>query len=197
MSNPLYSRIVAVAMTVIISAPFCSCLLLPRPPRFPVPQDLQVNSEVRVFHMDRDTVWKYARETVRDNYRLLKEDAVQGLLLTTWRKQTVRGTGRMSAVVIHGVKVDDRSDAPHSADRAEFELRNRIAVIVTGNADSSTVSVTNYFVARPKVYMNAFYEMDFVEVDDVTKPYSMSDFDTNEQFLILNRIGERVKNAGK
>ena len=197
MPDNLLSRILTVVMAVFLSATFFSCRFFTQPPRFRATQDMQMNCEIREFSAGREIVWKYVRETIRENYRLLREDESQGLILTQWRKRTVRGTGRMSARVMHGVKIDDQSDSPKYNEREEFELRNRLSLVVVGNADMAKVSVTNYYIARPKNYTSAFFELEYLEGDDVVKAYSMSDFDTREQYFFLNRIGELVERGRK
>lgn len=187
-----FSRIFVAAVLILLAASLFSCHLLPQPPRFRATHDQQINTEERSFPVSRDIVWRCVRETARENYKLFREDAVQGLILTQWRKQLVRGIGRMSAATVRGVKVEDWSGAERK-DTEAFEMRNRLSIIVTGDEDSATVSVTNYYLVRPKNYSSTFYDSDFTEVDYVIKAFSVSDFDTREQFYFLNRIGERLK----
>ncbi len=187
-----FPRIFASAVLILLAASLFSGCLFPQPPRFRATHDQQINTEERSFPVSRDIVWRCVRETARENYKLFRGDAAQGLILTQWRKQLVRGIGRMSAATVRGVKVEDWSGAERK-DTEAFEMRNRLSIIVTGDDDSATVSVTNYYLVRPKNYSATFYDSDFTEVDYVIKAFSVSDFDTREQFYFLNRIGEHLK----
>lgn len=197
MPRIIFSHILAAVLLLISSILVSSCIFFTQPPRFRATHDLQENSEIRGFPVSREMAWKYTKEALLGNYRLLKEDKAQGLILTQWKKQIIKETGHMSACKMHGVNIETRTEYLSRQEMGEFELRNRLYIIVEGTADSSTISVTNYYVARPKDDTYIYFEPEFVEVDYVIKAFSMSDFDTREQHLVLNRIGKLLDHEQK
>lgn len=183
-------RIMAVLPLIAAFAALFSCAA--QPPRFHTSQDEMQQRETRGYRASNTLVWQAVLEVVND-YKIFKKDPSQGLILTDWREKLTKDSGIIGGTWIHGVKVEDRADTQDKRDMREFVIKNRLHIIVTGNADSTTVSVTNYFTARPKDFSGRAGN----DVDYGNKSYSVSDFDTREQFVVLNRIGEEIEKARK
>ena len=143
--------------------------------------------QVHTYPFNFDIAWKSARDAV-SNYRLHTKDPVNGILLTWWRSTIVKEVGALSENrnFMHGVKIEDRSDGG-TRERGEFEVKNRLEIRVIRDSDSTTtVTVKNIFKITP---------YDLTPKEHTTDPFankvfSPTEFDTREEYRILNRIEE-------
>lgn len=155
--------------------------------------------ETRIYSSDIDTVWKILRNTVAD-YRFQSEQKEAGILQTYWKVSVVKNRGRLSDRVtyMHGRMVDDRSDDINQNEMGEFELKERLSILVNKRTESTTtVTVTYYFNVNP-------YAAEGVaplgKVDREVAPYSQKtfapwDFCTHEEHRILEQIDAALKEA--
>ena len=163
-----------------------------QPPRFKTSQDEVQHREVRGFPAGSAQVWSTVLEVLGE-YKIFKKDPAQGLILTNWRERLKKSNGSIGGTMLHGVKIEESGSFKERREAREFVIKNRLHIVVEGNSDSATVSVTNYYTARPKDY----FGRDGDNVDYGNKAYSVSDFDTREQFVILNRIAGALEKKSR
>ncbi len=188
MTRSTVRRIIAVLPLAALTAALLSCA--GQPPRFKSAPDEMQHRETRGYPASVEMVWSATME-ILDGYKIFTQDPVQGIILTNWRDTLTKNTGSIGGTWMHGVKVEERADTQDKRNMQQFLIRNRLHIAMAGNKDSTTVSVTNYFTARPK----DFFERVGDDADHGSRSYSVSDFDTREQYVILNKIGEALEKA--
>jgi len=162
------------------------------PPRFNKQPGEQERGMVRTFPHRYDAVWKGV-EDVTSEYRIHTKNREQGILFTRWKMTVVRNMGRLSEDrnFSHGIKIREYSDSVDPHEQGQFEVHNRLQIRVIPEGDSTTVAVTNYF------WVNTHdYDPDRT-VPFGNKAFSTWEFDTREEFKVLDRIGEIAARAEK
>jgi hypothetical protein len=156
----------------------------PPPPLFGKSPGEQEKTLVRTVPYSYDAVWRGVVAVV-DSYRVYTLDRKQGLAVTWWNKTVVRQIANLteSRNLSHGVKIKEHSDSAPRNQGAEFEVQKRLRINATAISDTSTaVGVAFYFKVTPySLYAKAGDEFGY-------KSFSIQDFDTREEFRVLDRI---------
>ena len=149
-------------------------------PRFESYPGEEMRTARRTLPYPYDAVWTGVRRVV-DGYRVHTEDREHGVMLTKWKTTITSNTALLTG---GGRAADDYGVSTMGTEQAEFELRNRLIINVIPAGDSTVVTVTNRFWARP-------YDVNNPQTTvHGNKAFSSRNFDTHEEHKVLVRIEE-------
>jgi hypothetical protein len=153
--------------------------------------------ESRSFPADTDAVWKILKNNLRD-YRFQADQKDAGILQTYWKVSVVKNRGRLTDRVtyMHGRMVDDRSDDINQNQMGEFEVKERLSILVNKRTEnSSSVTVTYYFNVNTYA-AEGVAPLGKVEREGAPfgqKAFSPWDFCNHEEHRILEQIDATLK----
>jgi hypothetical protein len=159
------------------------------------PRDENISQQTRTYSCDFDTVWNLLRTTVSD-YRFQNDQKEKGLLQTYWRTRVIKDKGRLHGKedFMHGSAIEDKSDDIPQNEMGDFELKERLSILVNKSTDSTTTVMMSYHF---KITTFAAQGV-AAEVERDTAPFSRKvfspwDFYTKEDHRILEKVGELIK----
>lgn len=163
----------------------------PPPPKFGKAPDEQEKTLVRTIPYSYDAVW-HGIIAVADSYHVHTLNREEGLVLTWWTKFVVQQTARFSEGrnFSHGIKIREHSDVPPS-NGGEFEIQRRLRINVIADSESTTtINLALFYKVTPfEVYKDRGTRIGY-------KAYSIWEFDTREEFRLMDRI-EHIAAATK
>ncbi len=156
----------------------------PPPPKFGKSPGEQEKTLVRTIPQPYDAVWRGVQAVV-DSYRVHTMDRDNGLVLTWWNQSVVKQNVRFSEGrnFSHGIKIQEHSDIGPPSEGADFEIQKRLRINAIPVSDSSTtVTVAYYFKVTPfNLYRKHGERFG-------NKSFSIWEFDTREEFRIMDKI---------
>lgn len=157
-------------------------------------KDENITKEFRTYSADYDTVWNIVRRTVSD-YRFQNDQKEKGLLQTYWRSRFIKEKGRLHDKddYLHGNAVENRGDDIPQRQMGDFELKERLSILVDKSTDSTTTVTVAYHFKVINASHGVGPEVESDTAPFASKSYSPWDFYTKEEHKILEKVSEILK----
>ena len=157
-------------------------------------KDENITKEFRTYASDYDTVWNIVRSTVSE-YRFQNDQKEKGLLQTYWKTRAIKEKGRLHAKedYMHGNVIEDRADDIPQSQMGDFEMKERLSILVDRSTDSTTTVTVAYHFKVASASQGVGPEVERDTAPYANKAYSSWDFYTKEEHKILEKVSEMLK----